>query len=267
MQSMSVPAGTTPGAAARAFAKRIHDDWAVGSAACNNGVVLLLAMEERQVYISTGKGAKSALPNDHVQAIIEAAKPTLRKGLTGEAVYRMAVDIGLGLAGGPAPAPDSEGVDWLGVGIFGAFAAFLGHGMWRRRQRRRGYRDCKRMLDKIKREQDRLRTQEWSRPESCPICLEDFAPAEGASAEAGAAAPSAPPAPADPEGAAPEEGGLRQRARAATGTEGEEANSAAAKRKPVTLRCGHTFCEPCAYKIWGSVDAFGDLVRVPLNNG
>jgi len=42
-----VPAGTQ----AAVFAKHLHNAWGVGDAACNNGVVLLLAIEERQVCI------------------------------------------------------------------------------------------------------------------------------------------------------------------------------------------------------------------------
>ena len=36
----------------------LHARWGVGDAACENGVVLLLSVQDRQVYVSTGKGAR-----------------------------------------------------------------------------------------------------------------------------------------------------------------------------------------------------------------
>ena len=56
MRKMEVPAAATPAEAAHDFAKALHERWGVGDAACNNGVLFLLSLEDRQVYISTGKG-------------------------------------------------------------------------------------------------------------------------------------------------------------------------------------------------------------------
>ncbi len=53
MQRMQSPDAAT----AERFARQLHDAWGVGSAACDNGVLLLLATKDRQVYISVGKGA------------------------------------------------------------------------------------------------------------------------------------------------------------------------------------------------------------------
>ena len=49
MESMAVPEGESPAAQAASFAKALHDAWGVGDAACNNGVLLLLAVQDRQV--------------------------------------------------------------------------------------------------------------------------------------------------------------------------------------------------------------------------
>lgn len=57
MRAMDVAAGQAPADAARGFAKALHAAWGVGEAACENGVVLLVSVEDRQVYISTGAGA------------------------------------------------------------------------------------------------------------------------------------------------------------------------------------------------------------------
>lgn len=59
MRKMDFAPGTPPADAARAFAKDLHARWGVGDAACNNGVLLLLAVDDRQVYVSTGTGERA----------------------------------------------------------------------------------------------------------------------------------------------------------------------------------------------------------------
>lgn len=49
MQRMAVPEGESATAQAKVFAKALHDKWGVGDAACNNGVLLLLSVQDRQV--------------------------------------------------------------------------------------------------------------------------------------------------------------------------------------------------------------------------
>lgn len=49
MKSMRVADGETPASQAAKFAEQLHDDWGVGDEECNNGVLLLLAIQERQV--------------------------------------------------------------------------------------------------------------------------------------------------------------------------------------------------------------------------
>lgn len=59
MRKMDFAPGTPPADAARAFAKDLHARWGVGDAACNNGVLLLLSVDDRQVYVSTGTGERA----------------------------------------------------------------------------------------------------------------------------------------------------------------------------------------------------------------
>ena len=49
MRGMEVPASETPASQAEAFAKALHQRWGVGNKACNNGVLLLLSVHDRQV--------------------------------------------------------------------------------------------------------------------------------------------------------------------------------------------------------------------------
>eukprot|EP00798_Chlamydomonas_sp_ICE-L_P020928 gene20928-27777_t len=55
--------GELPAHAAARMARGIHDKWGVGSGTCNNGLLLLASLRERQIYISTGSGANNHLSN------------------------------------------------------------------------------------------------------------------------------------------------------------------------------------------------------------
>ena len=53
--------GTTDGIAPNEYATELGRAWGVGQRGTNNGVVLLAAMDDRQVYIATGYGAEGGL--------------------------------------------------------------------------------------------------------------------------------------------------------------------------------------------------------------
>lgn len=79
MKSFLLPAGYTPASAAESLAKAIHDTWGVGHRACDNGVLLLLSVYDRQLYISAGRGAAGMLHDRMLDVIIEGVKPLLRE--------------------------------------------------------------------------------------------------------------------------------------------------------------------------------------------
>lgn len=53
MRTMDVPSGQDAAAEAQLFAKALHDAWGVGLRECNNGVLLLLSVDDRQVSSSS----------------------------------------------------------------------------------------------------------------------------------------------------------------------------------------------------------------------
>ncbi len=65
---------------AETFARALHDRWGVGSSECNNGVLFFLSLNDRQLYISTGAGAKHVLSFDVLGDIISDIRPILREG-------------------------------------------------------------------------------------------------------------------------------------------------------------------------------------------
>ncbi|PSC70754.1 glycoside hydrolase [Micractinium conductrix] len=172
MRSLLVPSGQAPGEAAAQFAKELHTRWGVGDKACNNGVLFLLSVDDRQVYINTGTGAARALGDDRIQDIVSDIRPQLRAQEYDAAVERAVVDIGLSLEGGH---PKGDGsIDFFGVAFLGVFAFIFGNAAFKSLRKKRQHSECKKMLAKLKREQENLRSHAWSCPASCPICLEDF---------------------------------------------------------------------------------------------
>jgi uncharacterized membrane protein YgcG len=297
MKSMEINKGEQPADAAHRISKALHAKWGVGLAACDNGILFLLAVDDRQVYISTGVGAQKSLSDNSLVDIISSMKPKLRAHDYDQAVEQAIVDLGLGLAGRPH---SKEEWEWFPILFFGIIGFFMLRSIYKTFTERRQYRDCRTALEKVKQEQDKLRTKEWSKHRSCPVCLEEFSvnletvdaikPADGTAAEAAAGEPSAPMMPGtssidldlseDPTAPLlPNEdggeastskgvssGGLRRRNSGksedflAGGSGGGASGSGSAEHShkhshhgggsdsakvPITLRCGHTFCESC----------------------
>ena len=64
---------------AKTFAKHLHYSWGVGHAGCDDGVMLLISILDRQLYVSTGKRAMELLSDDKIDIIIEEMKPYMLK--------------------------------------------------------------------------------------------------------------------------------------------------------------------------------------------
>lgn len=154
------------------FARGVMDSWGIGKAACNNGIVMALAVEDRKMYIATGRGAREHLPDVQLQGVIERMQPLMRDLKYSAAVQQGISDIARLLSGqrlvwtffGWRPQQLFQLALWLGL------AAYL---LSSCRSRRR-YTRCRATLEKV--EADRRAAGEGGyRSTSCPICLEDFA--------------------------------------------------------------------------------------------
>lgn len=126
-------------------------EWGVGDEGEDDGVLLLIAVEDRRLRIEVGRGVEDELTDLESGRIIrEQITPRLQAGDYGgavelgtEAIRRALGDDQVGAAPTTlAPQEDepSDGSSWLPL-LFGAFALFslLGGGAGRRRRRRFGY--------------------------------------------------------------------------------------------------------------------------------
>lgn len=73
--------GVSAEVAAQRFAKQLHAKWGVGRRECDNGVLLLVSINNRQIYISTGASSAEVLTEDVLEVIIQDARPLLRDEL------------------------------------------------------------------------------------------------------------------------------------------------------------------------------------------
>ena len=66
-----VTVNSLEGMPAREYAKNLGNLWGIGDAKLNNGIVFLIAPNERQVWIATGIGIEHTLTNEKVDRIVQ----------------------------------------------------------------------------------------------------------------------------------------------------------------------------------------------------
>lgn len=159
------------------FAKALHDRWGVGDAECQNGIVVVVVIDDRRVYVSTGRGVKHLLTDARVRIVLDRMKGALRMKKYGAALEKVVTDIGQVISGaGPAAAREDDDEGW---GVMAFFAAiFGGIFIWSARaasRRKDSYNRCRRILSRMDNDRSRARGNVYEAV-SCPICLEDFSP-------------------------------------------------------------------------------------------
>jgi len=157
--------------AIQSFAKRLHDNWGVGNAQCQTGIVLFLSRAQRFMYVSTGAGVKNVLKNSYIDEIIDRMKEKLRARDFDGALIQAAEDVTRVLEKGYVVDNTMTYIIialLLSVGCYGAYASW---------QKQKEYDEARRRLSEMqKREAQRLENN--FEIESCMVCFEEF-PAPG----------------------------------------------------------------------------------------
>ena len=173
LNRMSAIPGEPVEETAKTFAKHLHDSWGVGHAGCDDGVMLLISILDRQLYVSTGKRAMELLSDDQIDIIIEEMKPYMQKRDYDQGVELAIVRMGEVFSGKVLERSTNYGLIVfcvLLIIIVGA-GLYIGHKQEQERKR------CERKLKRIQDERDRARqSQKTYESKSCPICLEEFQP-------------------------------------------------------------------------------------------
>lgn len=72
------------------YATALFRDWGIGDEKNNNGLLILLAVEERKLYVQTGYGLEGALNDSKVTRFIdEYAIPDLKEDRFDEGIYKL----------------------------------------------------------------------------------------------------------------------------------------------------------------------------------
>jgi uncharacterized protein len=91
------------------YALKILRDWGVGNKKTNNGIVILAAIKERKVFIATGGGMESSVPDITAKEIVDNEIIPNFKGTDGDNYYRGfngATDAIIKAAAGEYKAPE-----------------------------------------------------------------------------------------------------------------------------------------------------------------
>ncbi|KAH3744965.1 Dynein heavy chain 12, axonemal [Pelomyxa schiedti] len=172
------PSVSTPLHDAQTLATAAMDSWGVGHAGCNDGIVLLVSISERVVYVSTGASTKKVLTELAVDTVLDLMIPHLKKQQ-----YDNAVDVGVQaiykiLTGELKPTHPTLNM-FIGAFWFIVVSLFI-VALISSCTRSSSYTRCRSQLQRI--EQDRAAALLQPKTSSdvcypttsCPICLEDF---------------------------------------------------------------------------------------------
>lgn len=128
------------------YAAGLFRAWGIGDAARDRGVLLIMAVAERQVRIEVGYGLEPILTDGRAGAIIDAdILPAFRRGAYGEGLANGAdaiarvVEGGDGVPEGDQAPPSSP--DWLTIVVVGGIILFILLTNGLARPRRRGWWD------------------------------------------------------------------------------------------------------------------------------
>lgn len=112
-------------------ALRIARSWALGRAGVDDGALLLLATQDREVRLEIGLGWEGAIPDARAGDVIRAITPDLKAGDWGAAALEAVRQVRAAACGEPAPeraAPETDGETPLG--LWGVLALLVGFVLW-----------------------------------------------------------------------------------------------------------------------------------------
>lgn len=264
----SLPSGFLK-APRRAFklAKDLHDSWGVGDINCQNGVVLVLAINDRTVGLSVGSGVKHLLTDDMVPAIVNVMKSDLRTKEYGLAIEKGVTAIGNILNGGEPPQERDNSFGLASIVFMLPFCcvfAWFGH------RKKRRYARCKKVLQNL--DDGRLSADKNTYiSTSCPICLEDFAAARNGNQSSQKTQPdNSKSSSSTPKPASDQESQSLVGAPTTTDAQPKSlGDRALLKEKEVVLSCGHNFHKSCIVN-WvskgGPPETKCPICRKPISN-
>ncbi|WMJ70864.1 TPM domain-containing protein [Stenotrophomonas sp. 24(2023)] len=118
-----------------AYAQRVFDQWALGRAGIDDGVLMVVAVKDRRVRIQTGYGLEGAIPDAYARRIIDGAVlPRFRQGDIDQGVLDGTALLVTLIEGEPLPPLEAEGrnvlpSDWRRIDTLVLAALLAGAGI------------------------------------------------------------------------------------------------------------------------------------------
>lgn len=121
-----------------AYANRVGNAWKIGRRNVGDGVLVVVAKDDRKMRIEVAKALEGAIPDIAAARIIDAAmKPRFRQNDFAGGLTAAVDQIGARIAGEPLPLPEppgdrrqhggtASGFDWMDLGIFLFFGVMIG---------------------------------------------------------------------------------------------------------------------------------------------
>jgi len=132
--------GSTGDESIEAYAQRVYDQWQLGRKGVDDGVLLLVAVQDRHVRIQPGYGLEGAIPDAYAKRIIEETiLPRFRDGDIDQGVIDGSAQVVRLIDGEPLPAPRSNhllDLTWQAMDsiLLLAMACAFGLGRWHGRR-------------------------------------------------------------------------------------------------------------------------------------
>lgn len=158
------------------FARTLHNTWGVGDKETNNGILVFLSVNDRAVFISTGKGVQSKLTRQFIDYLITEMRPDLRKREYGTALEKTVVQIDLIISGKSNIAErhtEEPTSPFTIVAVVACVCVFLGiavHESRKLNELKKGRKALETFMSEI----NEAGENKNFLSESCPICLESF---------------------------------------------------------------------------------------------
>lgn len=94
---------------AQQYALQVFERWKIGKKGKDNGVLILVAVNDRKLWIATGYGVEGVLPDGKVGEIRDRIlRPLFRQSRYGEGIYLGVNAVGDVLSGGKGEAPTAS---------------------------------------------------------------------------------------------------------------------------------------------------------------
>lgn len=172
--------------ASERFARSVHDTWGIGDIQTQKGILVFLSINDRAVFISTGKGIENIINSEVIKVLIDHIKPLLKNHEFSLALELCIIDIicivDKDLCSQfdsinsklQAHMDENESNDLMQFVIFGAFVLFVGLFAFMSNRHKRNLEKGNKSLVNLITELEDAKDRNVFISKSCPICLDDF---------------------------------------------------------------------------------------------